>query len=636
MNTLFKPTSAASGNSGGTGKNYLTTYLNNPGNGDFENASTSGFALGTTGTLTNGLPTGTPAFGSGASGNLSLSLLSGGNQIGGNYSAALVSSAATTQGNMLHTDAFAIDKEDQAKVLGGRIYYSATNGSSNANWSGTSLNSFGVAVYDITNSAWLQTVGAFNFVQSSGVGICTFTVQTAATTASMRVCLYNANATSGAITLLTDDWSIGPQVIPSGFAGTDPNFYTPTISAGFGTTSNVSFKAARSGKFLVGEFTFTMGTGAASSANFTLPAGLQIDTSLIPNNTSLGTWYGSQTKFQGSLTYFTSAGTNVIVFSDGTTTYVNGMNGNAWAASSVLSGNFVVPIVGWSSNSVMSNDTDTRVVDFVGASAAAQVLTANTTKIAFTSKKDSHGAWNGTDYVVPVAGDYRISLSYYTTGSGSVAFYVQVNGADPAAGRTYFGVGGTTQSGSGSTILYNLKANDVVTMLPDASVTLSAVNRVISIDRLSGPAVVQATESVNARYNTSSTSIANTGENAVLFTVKDYDTHNAFNTSTGIYTAPVAGKYQISSSVIFGSATYTSLNAAYLIIYKNGTNYSVGGFTSVDAAVTRLVGIGIVDQVNLNAGDTIQIRASNSRTAGATSLDGNARNNYFSIARVGN
>ena len=88
---------------------------------DFENNSTTGWSLGTVGTLTNGIPTGSPTFGSGASGNLSISVVSSG-QLAGAYSLSYASSAATTQGNMFASSAYTIDAEDQAKVLTFKFY----------------------------------------------------------------------------------------------------------------------------------------------------------------------------------------------------------------------------------------------------------------------------------------------------------------------------------------------------------------------------------------------------------------------------------------------------------------------------------------------------------------------------------
>ena len=90
-------------------KNYIIS------NADIEQGSTTGYSLGTA-TLTNNFPSGVPTFGSGASGNLSLSTISSG-QLAGTYSLGYLSSAATTVGNFVATNAFSVDLEGQAKVM---------------------------------------------------------------------------------------------------------------------------------------------------------------------------------------------------------------------------------------------------------------------------------------------------------------------------------------------------------------------------------------------------------------------------------------------------------------------------------------------------------------------------------------
>src|SRR5208282_747168 len=104
----------------------------------------------------------------------------------------------------------------QAKVLTVKFYYTASSGASNCNFSGTSSNSFAWAIYDVTNSSWLTSAGNFNLVQSSGCGYVTGTCQTNATTANIRLVVYNANATSGAATITLDGFYVGPQTAPSG------------------------------------------------------------------------------------------------------------------------------------------------------------------------------------------------------------------------------------------------------------------------------------------------------------------------------------------------------------------------------------------------------------------------------------
>ena len=199
----------------GGAKNYLGTVNDVNLNGDFELGNTTGWSLGTIGTLTGGIPTGTPTFGSGASGNLSISAVSSG-QLAGSYSLSYLSSAATTAGNMLSSDAFTIDIADQAKVLRYEFSYKAQTNPNNANWSGSSSSSFGIAAWDVTNSVWLGVPGRFGMIQSSGVGVAEGTFQTNSNTSQIRFIVYNANATTGAVTVYFDDFALGPQSTSTG------------------------------------------------------------------------------------------------------------------------------------------------------------------------------------------------------------------------------------------------------------------------------------------------------------------------------------------------------------------------------------------------------------------------------------
>src|SRR6185312_6648698 len=81
---FFQSGGGSASASGATGKNYLSNYNGNPGNGDFELGTTSGWVQGNT-SLTSSLPSGTPTFGSGFSG-LNIFAVTGTNPLGGKYS----------------------------------------------------------------------------------------------------------------------------------------------------------------------------------------------------------------------------------------------------------------------------------------------------------------------------------------------------------------------------------------------------------------------------------------------------------------------------------------------------------------------------------------------------------------------
>ena len=315
-------------------KNYLTTYNGNTGNGNFEFGNTTGWSLGTVGTLTNGLPTGTPTFGSGSSGNLSLSATTT-QAIAGTYSASYASSAATTAGNMMASSAFTIDKEDQAKVMTVKYYYSVISGASNDNFSGTSSNSFAWAAYDVTNSTWLSSAGNFCMTQNSGVGYCTGTFQTGATTASIRFVFYNTNATSGATTLVLDDFFVGPQTAPFGPTMTDLNLNLAFTVNGAGTITNNNIASARRSNMLLVQGSFTAGTSSGTTASIQLPAGLSIDyTAIGSTNVTVvnSNWLSASTNANAN---FYGNGNAGVGFVDGSTTnqifltYQNGTSGTS-------------------------------------------------------------------------------------------------------------------------------------------------------------------------------------------------------------------------------------------------------------------------------------------------------------------
>ncbi len=131
------------------------------------------------------------------------------------------------------------------------------------------------------------------------------------------------------------------------------------------------------------------------------------------------------------------------------------------------------------------------------------------------------------------------------------------------------------------------------------------------------------------------TSISNSVEVVVPFTTKVYDSHNAWN-GTDTYTIPVSGKYRVSGNIQFANSLYAAGNQCYLAAYKNGVQTAIGPLVVIAAALTVQIGCGVNITMICNAGDTIQLKAENNRTAGATLLAGASTVQYISIERVGN
>lgn len=610
-------------------KNYIT-YNN------FENGLTTGWSLGTVGALTNNIPTGTPTFGSGSSVNLSLTAVTSG-QLAGTTSLSLVSSAATTSGDMLASQAYTIDIEDQVKVLTFKFYYSPISGASNGNWSGTSSNSFGIAIWDVTNSVWLTSNANFGMTQSSGVGYVTGTCQTNATTASLRFVIYNANASAGAISVNFDDFFLGPQTAPFGPVMTDAVSYVP-VYQGFGSPTTTYAVSKRVGDSIILSGRITLGTTTAVEARVGLPAGLSVSSAV----TAI-TVYGIIGESSGTSSFLVTAlgGNTYINFTNVTG---GGALANSNGTSFTNSSSFTwstdpIPVQGLSSNLQMSNDTDTRVISARAHCSASQsastVLPANFDTVDWdTSGSITTGA--GWNYKVPVSGYYQVEGMFSSATTADWSIYKNAS----LFATLCEGVGGALAGGAG---LVQCNAGDTLDIRPNTALTITGSGSPatsqswVSINRLSGPSVIAATESVNMSYfNTAGTSIANTGDNNVPFATKAFDSHNAYNTSTGIYTIPVSGKYSVTGTVNYASSTYGVNNQVLASVYKNTAIYAYGDVAPIMAIVTLPFGSNVTAVVSCNAGDTLEIRAQNTRTAGATTLNTGAGMNHIEIERIGN
>lgn len=627
---------------GRPGKNYIQ-YA------DFENNATTGWTLGTIGTLTNGLPTGSPTFGSGASGNLSIAVVSS-NQLAGAYSLSYVSSAATTQGNMLASSAYTIDAADQAKVLTYKFYYSVPTNPSNGNFSGTSSNSFAVAAYDVTNSAFLGVAGAFNLVQSSGTGIAIGTFQTASNTASIRFIVYNANASSGAITLYLDDFYVGPQTAPMGPAMSDWVAYTPTFT-GFGTVTGVSAYSRRVGDSLQVNVRFTAGTTTGVVGQVTLGYnGANANVTTDVSKQSNFTIVGIASAANATTTYFnvevlSNGGRNYVSFGlQSSTTSIISAEANASSfcgSAQTFAFTALVPISGWSSNTVQSSDTDARVTA-VRATGATATVTGTYSNLTWTTiSNDSNGAFTNPGYTVPVTGYYDfIGSLYFGAASVAVGNTASVGLFNATTSSTllesllvYQATGNTNLVNNFAFKSVYLTAGTVIDIQVKSSATTPVINasstaNFIGISRASGPAVIQATESVNARYYNSATTISGSLA-TVSWTTKDFDSHNAM--SAGTYTIPVSGKYQVNCFVLT-AGTFALNNLIDLQLQKDGVAISEDKVYAA-AAVTDL-GVNVSDILNCLAGDTVRVQVSSSGTT-PTIVNSNTQN-WFSIARVGN
>jgi len=417
---------------------------------------------------------------------------------------------------------------------------------------------------------------------------------------------------------------------------TDWQPYTPTFTA-LGTVTNIDFQWRRVGSDIEIRGKATAGTSTASEARISLPSVTSADTTRIATIQQCGVYIsgGTSTNSHGgfvliepSVTYMTfgSAGT----FGSTSTDPISKAIGTNVVGSNTLNLSAKIPIQGWSSSVQTSDQTDTRIVSFVGSVGSGQSLTANVTNISTTSVKDSHAGWGGSSYTVQVAGDYIVSGAISTSVIQTIEVYK--NGT-LLSNSSWSTARSANDSSGGSITVPNCIVGDTLSLRSTVNGTVNKAY--ICISRITGPSAIAASESVNARYNTAAGQTINgaSANNTINYGTKVYDSHNAVTTGASWkFTAPISGKYSVKAYNATNNATYAAGDRSYMEIWKNGVldhglaflrHFSITSNFTVHGATT----------IQLNAGDYIHI---NYITNPNNSLQTSADLNWIAIERVGN
>jgi len=653
-------------------KNYIT-------NGNFENSSTSGWNLArSTLDATTKLPNQASGSWTAAAGTLSRTIVTSG-QLSGVASLSLASSAATTAGDMLVTDALTLDLEAQASVQTFSFYYRVTSGASNGNFSGTSSNSIGVAIYVVDGAlagTWIQPAGVWSVNTASSVAAVTAkaagTFQVPSDATQVRLAVYFPNASTGAITVYLDDFVLGPQVVQYGAPVTDTqNMGAITIGAtttaptkgGTRSVDRVLMRRVGDSAELVYEYAqSTAGTAGTGTYLFSLPSGFSFDTGKVTTSggliqsgragavSSIG--YGqlqwnSATGYNANLELFAYSSNQfyAIVTSSQTSAGAGGSEvDEGWGTNFAFSDSSVgfrlflrTPILGWSSSVQMSNDTDTRVVDF-SINPTSGITPTGTIALAFSScttvnwnttpTKDSHGIYSNGVITIPVAGDYSCSAKFETQGTGGTFWEIcyVVNGTQvaetpskPTANNQYI---------AGSVLIPNLKAGDLLTIRLRTDCTspvfVSSIVNSLSLFRLSGPSAIAASEQIAASYWASANGTASTTA-PFNFDSKEFDSHGTVTTGVSWrFTAPRSDWYTVGFV-----GNQTAGTNVYITLYKNGSAYKLINY----GPATPGFNLACSTLVQLNAGDYIDIRPSTSLNYAGGALSANASSNVWIRSR---
>ena len=624
-------------------KNYLKS--------SFENGTTVGWTEMNV-TLTSGLPTGTPTISASAAGSFELSTTTT-QPLSGSRSLLVNVPTGLGVGDGFISQEFTLDRMDYGKVLTVSFDYERVSGT--YNFSGVrGSQTWLVYVYDATagGANWIQPAGFLGMNQSQGPGRVSCTFQSSVVSGQKyRVAVIASQAAAGASSIKFDNFTCSRQPVSVGTPVTDWQSYTPTITA---VTTNPTLPTSgllshtaryrRVGDSVELQWFFETGTvsggnNGSGTYRFGLPAGLSIDSSKLPSTTGTGTGTNNGSRVVGNFCISSRDGVMWVdssnfliagVESGGTDLIpVTGANSSLMTTNN-LTASFTarVPVTGWSSSVQTSDSADTRVVDFKVRGLSSSTITSGTPLSWATVSKNSHGTFNGTNtYTVPVSGDYCFTAFFYGF-SAAMNIEVRKNGVifDPTT--FIYTDSGARRNIANTFLLQDLVAGDQITLVPVLSATSSIpASDTFSMFRLSGPSAIAATETVAAAYYASAgtTSTVTTPAN---FDTRIFDTHNAVTTGASWrFTAPISGKYSI-STYLYLSGTVS----AYARIYKNGV--FLLPYAQYNSSAPASVSSGII--VNLNAGDYIQLRSTNSIVFGGGAIGSSDQTSHISIVRVGN
>jgi hypothetical protein len=541
----------------------------------------------------------------------------------GSGSFLITKDAANRQGQGVSFD-LTLDSADTTKVMSISMDYTIASGTYSP---GTSTTDSDVVcyIYDVTNSALIQPTP---FKLDGAVVGQSYTFRAtfqATTSTSYRLIFHCATTSASAYTIKYDNVVVGPQVSSFAASNNDWVSYTPSTQ-GFGTPTSANYFWRRDGDSAQFMISFTSGTTTATEARINLPSGIVFDSNLpaalsigsIASNESAN--FNYQLIAEPSGTYFTFAR---MTTAGAWPTKMNG-NGMLTTGSKISVTTVPVKIAGWSSSLQVSDQADGRVVAAHANGTPATATTGN--PIIFpTSAFDTHGAYSTSTgrYTVPLAGYYRVTVFVNATNtSESYSIYKNASAGDRIAISQAAGIG------AGSNVV-SCVAGDILDVRPiNAGSGGMGGGGSISFERISGNAVPFAQESVNARYYASATSIS--GSLATIsWTTKDFDSHVGM--SSGTYTVPTSGKYQINSAILL-SGTFALNNTCVMEIQKNSTVVS-RSTEYAGGAITQFKNY-ISDTISCVAGDTLRIQISSSGTAPA--IVSSNFENYMSLERVGN
>lgn len=501
-------------------------------------------------------------------------------------------------------------------------------------------------IYDVTNSQLIEPSNIKMFSQNSSIADkFEATFQTSATGSSYKLIAHVQSTSALAFELKVDNVTVSPQVYVYGTPVTASQSYTPTGSWDAATYEgswwrvgdkfNAKIKVTATGAPTANELQFTL-------ADIVNGLGITVDpTGIMGGMATLGTWAARDlgtAEYDGTVYLY---GGSVIYLGRG----IGGGQLNKTTPFTVAAGDIFeleinnIPIVGWSSSVKMSDSTDGRLISSQARRTSNQSLpNATFTKVLFDSKDYDYG--NNFDlvnsrFIAPSAGLYELSgYINQDVGTGARAVTIYKNGSPL---ETIANVAGISGSGFSNAIPLSHKFSllageylEVYAYQDSGGTTNIVANCAVNFTKVDNPAAIAESETVACKYYSSGGVSHTTGVATLIpFDNKVFDTHNAFDTATGKFTAPSAGFYQVHSTLTFNGGT--NVGRRGLFILKNGGADSFGTFFGANS--TNGLAAHGSDIFYLNAGDFIQVQGFQD-SGGTLTTTNDAAGNFLSIARI--
>lgn len=542
-------------------------------------------------------------------------------------------SGSSQQGQGVSYD-FDIDLADRAQVLNIQFDYNTS----------TNYVDGDIRVYVFARGANEVIEVIDRDLYASSFGKFSGTFQTRSDVSAYRLIFHIASTNTNTYEVMIDNVFVGSKPVVKGPIVTDWISYTPTVTGqGSGSFTTLSGRYRRVGDSIqvriIAQKDTTAGTGTANVV-FTGPFNRDTTKSTSPNaNTEkVGVATIDAPNFEAEAAVLGTSDNGFAIADVGINQFIRG---DDLLASLRIRMDFEYPVLGFSSNVVLSDDSGNRnIVCEAALTGANQTVTSTAiTKIAFaTTNFDTTSSFNSStnEYVVPESGYYDINLSAYLSSltiDEAYSLYLSVNSVTQVA---------ITQTPSAtvdaiqlSKLIYLNKGDSVGGRVQSTADTSYVVNQnpartFLNIAKRPSPQTVAASEIVAVRATTVTPNAIGTSATIMLYDDKTYDTHNAYNPSTGKFTAPQTGYYQVNASVRTANITLgTTQSILFQIVSDNATENRClvlgnGAATAGYSAVLSTV-------VYLSKGQQLDVRAQSSV---ATTVNTTLAYNVLSIVKL--